>query len=476
MPIPEDWEGDPQQGFIKGDLARVGALQLLSDFDRVAFRAGFQRIERRWFTQFAAELDIKFFEKAVRVGLTAPLRFLFLDEDAPVEEAYQGFHGRLRDEDWDEAGDFFKLLHYLAIGGKEQEFFLSVGRMQPVTIGHGALVRRYSANLDVDHTRTTLEIDVYNPLFGMEGFIGDVTSPTVMGGIFFVKPGALIGPGRPLERLSIGVSAASDASAPRSLHTVERDGTMTFDVDPAGNPRFSEQAVTAMGVDAEIKVLRTADADLKPYVDHSWLLGHGSGSSLGLLARFNFGQELRSALRLRAEARTHEADYLPGYFDTLYEFQRYQHVTAAHHGQHGFVPTRLVWLESQAGGPRGWGYYLEGSFSLPGYFALSAAIEDSTAPYSKSLMLHAEIPANRYLTFFLTYHRRHVGSFGVPFVFEEDTEVFFWAWRIKLLPILAINYRSQRAFEVNRDARSVTDRLFDNVFHFSADIELGYEF
>ncbi len=475
--IPEDWEGDPQAHFIKGDLARVGALQVLSDFDRIGFRFGMQRIDRRWYTMFVPEVDLKFYDKAVQIGLSAPLRFLFLDEGAPVDEAYVGFNTRVRQEDWDEPGDFLKILHYLMIGGKEREFYLTIGRNNPVTLGHGTLVRRYTSNLDVDHTRTTAELDLYNDYAGMEAFVGDVTSPTVVGALFFVKPGAFIGPGRPLKRLSIGVSTVADVAAPERLETVEGpSGQELVSVDSTGNPVFRDTRLTAVGVDAEIKVVRTAHADVKPYVDHSMFLGHGSGTSLGVLARFTMGEDLVSAMRLRLEARTFDSDFMPGYFDTLYEFQRFQYVTEANADDQTMAPTKLAWLEAQADGPRRYGYYLEATYALVGYFAVSAALEDSTEDYGKTMVLHAEIPASKYFTFFLTYMHNRTGSFSIPFEFDEDNEVFFWAWRVKLLPILALNYRSQRAFEVNRRARTSVDRLFDNVFHFSVDLELGYEF
>lgn len=466
---------DPQHGFIKGDLSRVGAIELQTDFDRVALHAGVQRIGPRWYSYLEPQLDLKLADRLVKLSLTVPLRTLLYDETAPVDEAWQGSHVRLREEDWDEAGDYLKLLQYLTVGGKEQETFLSISRTQPVTLGHGALVRRYASNLDIDHTRTTLEFDAYNDYLGMEAFIGDVASPSVMGGMVFIKPDALLGPDRPLQRLSLGFSVASDVGAPLALSSVARPDGQYLEMDAGGRPSFREQAVTGMGVDAEIKVVRTAHADVKPYIDHSWLMTHGAGTTLGVLARFNAGEEQVSAFRLRGELRTYDANYLPGYFDTLYEFQRYQFVTEASPA-HGFVPTKLAWLNLQEGEPRRYGYYLEASYALVSWFALTAALEDSTAAHEKGLMLHAEIPANRFLTFFLTYHRRCTDGFSIPFEFEEDTELFFWAVRLKLLPILAINYRSQRAFEENREARTTSDRLFANVFHFALDIEVGYEF
>jgi hypothetical protein len=476
--LPSQSEVDPQAGFIKGDLARVGAIELRSDFDRVALHAGVQRIGREWLLTATPRLDLKFLEKYVRLGLAVPLRTLLLDE-AAADLDRSGYRVKLRQEDWDEPGDYLKVLHQLTIGSKEEEFFLGLGQGQPVTLGHGTLVRRYSSNLDLDHTRTTVELDLYDRVLGMEAFIGDLASPSVVGALLFIKPDGLLSPSltdRPLKRLSLGLSLASDVSAPLALSSVSRDGAEYLAVDETGNPLFREQAVTGLGVDAELKLVRTAHVDLKPYLDHSWLLNHGSGTTLGALARFSVGSSPPfQAWRLRGELRTFEADFLPGYFDALYEFQRYQYVTGQSPRQ-GFVPTKLAWLQEQVGGARRFGYYVEASWALVGWVALSAALEDSTAPFAKGLTLHAEIPANRFLTLFLTYHRRGEDSFAVPFDFEEDTEIFFWAVRLKILPILAINYRSQRAFAVNRFAQANLDRLYDNVFHFAVDLELGYEF
>ena len=46
----------------------------------------------------------------------------------------------------------------------------------------------------------------------------------------------------------------------------------------------------------------------------------------GHLLRLNVGRNPLHALRIRLEYRNYDPNYLPSYFDTLYEIQRYQYL------------------------------------------------------------------------------------------------------------------------------------------------------
>src|SRR5205085_10040959 len=88
-----------------------------------------------------------------------------------------------------------------------------------------------------------------------------------------------------------------------------------------------------IGIDIETKLVKTENADLKPYVDYSRLLSisnpdpgsngsGGGGLTLGMLARLNAGDVKVHAFRLVAEGRYLDGNYLPGYSDTFYEVQQ----------------------------------------------------------------------------------------------------------------------------------------------------------
>ena len=107
-----------------------------------------------------------------------------------------------------------------------------------------------------------------------------------------------------------------------------------------GQPIVKEtRRAQLIGVDLESKIVKTENADLKPYLDYSRLLDIGSptgvgakangggGLTLGMLGRFNAGDVKVHAFRVVVEGRYFDGNYLPGYFDTFYEVQKYQFIT-----------------------------------------------------------------------------------------------------------------------------------------------------
>jgi hypothetical protein len=510
---------DVQKGFIKGELAAVGRIDLLSRYHRVGLQLGTTSFDRIFYARFDPIVELNYPHHDLHLGFGAPLNFLAADFNVPVDKAFTSA-GEFRREDWDSVGDFLQVIRYATYGGKEREVFVNLSQVDSVTIGHGPVMRRYVANQDVNRHRVGAEVDAYNDHAGFEAHLNDVAEPSIFGLLAFIKPGRFMTGNRPLKRLSIGAHYTADFSAPLETACSQ---TKTFHYDPARNidnfvfltdeerslfqsgvlsedqvdcieagrrgyyevlgdqtlPRVeSEELVHFVGVSVEFKPVRTAKADLKPYLDFTQMIGHGSGIILGALGRFNVGVKRHSAFRLRVEGRSHDANYIPSYFDILYEVDRYASLQALNAGKP--AQSKLSYVKSLEGEDRRLGYYLEGTYSLRNWFALTSAWEDGTGEAAKTLLLHLELPASKWFTLFFTYVKRNFEEpDSNPFDFKRDgktignleisDELFFWAFRVKILPILAFNFRGQKAFEVR-------DEQFQQVFHFIANLELGYEF
>jgi hypothetical protein len=272
------------------------------------------------------------------------------------------------------------------------------------------------------------------------------------------------------------------------------------DVGDDGEPIVLEtRRAQLVGADLETKVLKSEGADIKIFGDYSRLLdvsapsgagasGQGGGGfTVGTLGRFNAGDVKLHAFRVVLEGRYFDGNYVPGYFDTFYEVQKYQYVTGK--ADSAYEPKLRTILGRDPAHKRA-GYYVEAAYQYNGGLALSAAFEESfhvsgpddictaCAPEQKrvgarNLTLHIEYPAYSWLQFFGSYYRR---SFEGPLinsgsVLGDDNTLIYAALRLHLLPILFLNARIFRSWHADPVLGEMR-----NVYGGDVDLELGYEF
>jgi hypothetical protein len=481
-----------KRSFVKGELTNLGSDKLVVADSRFGLRMGYARLDGMNYFALQPEVDLHF-GSGVALGLGVPLNVL----------AYpQGFYDtgkiKLRKHDYDKASEYARILRFFTVGRKEDQFYLNVSQLVAASIGHGAIVRRYSGNTDQNITRVGAQLDAYGKYGGFEAFVGDVVQPQhFVAGLAFVKPlGFLSGDlGNTLGQTSLGLSTAADFSAP---YTLSRVANKYPEVADDGEPIALEtRRAQVVGADLETKVVKTEGADIKIFGDYSHLLGvsapsgagaqGGGGFTLGTLGRFNAGDVKLHAFRVVLEGRYFDGNYLPGYFDTFYEVQKYQFITGK--ADTGYEPKLRTILGRDPAHKRA-GYYVEAAYQYNGGLALSAAFEDSfhvSGPDdictgcppdqkrvgARNLTLHIEYPAYSWLQFFGSYYRR---SFEGPLinsgsVLSDDNTLIYAALRLHLLPILFLNariFRSWHADPVLGEMRNVYGGEFD--------LELGYEF
>lgn len=441
--------------------------------------------------------------------------------------------GQLRRADWDEASDFAKVIRYFTIGRKEEPFYLSVSRLYDQTFGHGTVVRHYNPNIDYNTARLGATMDFNRAAVGVQAMANDVINPDVLGLLGFVRPLRPFSENVFLRSLSLGASWVHGPGQPRTLQ-YER-GLFGFGFDQPipridqglhhAGARFKD--VTILGLDLEGKVARSQNADLKLYLDQQKMLDHGSGTTLGALGRFSFGQPARHALRVRAEATTFSADYMPSYFDTYHDVFMNQYLPAAHYGANGlrYYPTKLQYLEASRGGRRRVGGFGEltyaffdrltlgaslrawvpvGQPSAPGFkgprftdygsactegdggaFSCEASVELDREPSFGAMRFHLELPFRKFLQAFASYElftttaEQKLGLFKL----DGDNEVLFSGARVALLPILFIQAEARRYFflqrvhNVNLEALTLEqDQNFHAQWTFAVNAFVGYEF
>jgi len=485
--------------FVKGELADfIGSNKLVTKNNRIGVRLGYRKLDLKHYATINPEADFRIWR--FEIGLGVPLALEIFDgawdesKDEPVGFANAG---SLRSEDWNEPGEYLRFIRYLRLGHKEDHLFLNLSQYSSTTIGHGALMRRYNVNVDPDSTRLAFELDMYNDYAGFELVSNSLIDWDLFGVLGFIKPLSLFLDGTLARSLSLGVTYLADRHAPVSLATQQQPANPLYLLGD-DRPQVSSSAfLHAVGVDMELKVVKTRSVDIKPYLDYSWFMPAtpsgsnppqaegGGGFTLGVLGRFNFGSEPVHALRAIAEFRSFSSTYLPGYFDTFYEVQKFIANTrySDYAGAGQLPPTKFsdVFVDRRGEG-RHLGFYLELTYAVVDWAALTVALEGSDARSGNNFLAHLEVPALGWLQFFASYFHRGADSLGDIFTSGGD-RIAFAAVRLRVLPFLFCNFRYHYTFELRDDFADLTGngieehyRLYDKMHGWLADVELGWEF
>ena len=458
------------QDFVKGELSVfLGSDRLVTKKSRIGVSIGVDQIGQAFYLALEPQVDLRLFDRQLAIGAGVPLRLELVDlangpDGLPILTRHQW---ELRGKDYVQPRDFARLLKYVTWGRKEDRLYVNVGQRYASSIGHGALVRRYAPNIDVDLTRVSAQLDAYGDYAGVELFTNDVMAWNLPAGLAFVKPLAFFDDGLVARSLSVGFSAAADTDAPVALAYDAARGGRQLGADG----RFAGGHALALlyGIDAEVKVVKTPHVDVKPYVDYSVLKGGDAGLTVGALGRFNAFADPVHAFRAIFELRSLGPRYVPSYFDTFYEVERY---AARELPQPNGIARYATKLEDVTSGrrPQRLGYYLEGSWGIRGRVGFTLAVEGTGDSAEKNLVAHLEVPAVDFLQFFGSYYKRGFVDFGEVAKIDERTILFAGA-RLKILPFLFVNGRAFKTFKMDAALRR-----YDNSPGFAVDVELGYEF
>ena len=479
--------------FVKGELSQfLGATKIAVQSTRVGIGLGVSRIDNIIYALVEPRFDLHMmgFGLGLQVPLNLEVYNTHLDPNAPpgtIKFIGTKNFGHVRTEDFTTARDYARVLQYLTYGKKEDHIYVDIGQIYAQSLGHGEIMRRYQPNIDVDVVRIGAEVDAYNDYGGVELVTNDVMSADIFGGLAFVKPLSFVTDNSIARSLSIGFTYATNRDAPNELTIKSFPGSglngcdcrpvlvAAPGTDPTNPQRFELEhtsiPASLYGVDAELKVFRSSDIDIKPYVDFSHLVNGDSGATLGILGRFNFlGSPVTptQAVRVVAEARYLGNRYRPEYFDTFYEVDKYIFLDSpkANSG----VPVTQYQAVLAGMGTRA-GYYLEGSYSVVNWVSATVALEGDSSGPAKNLVLHAELPKLFIVQAFASYYKRGFTNFTTLSQLDQSSVAYAGA-RIEILPILYVNAQAYQAFQLDSD----NTHTYQTTRGLEGDVELGWQF
>ncbi|OGU55805.1 MAG: hypothetical protein A2V66_01320 [Ignavibacteria bacterium RBG_13_36_8] len=291
-----------------------------------------------------------------------------------------GANGKIRTENFNEFSDYLSIIRYVRYGHKKDPFYARLGGLDYATLGHGSIMYLYNNSLSYDTRKVGLEFDADFGNFGFESVYGSFGEASLAG---------LRGYARPLQFteysdvpvigiMEVGVSLVSDFN--------EKAGVVSGSYDSVSakfTPTVDEETVTIIGLDLGLPLVRSKIFDLDLYFDFAKIIGFGSGAAMGFMADFK-GLGLLD-IKARLERRFNGDNYIPSYFNSFYEIERFNLNTNT-----GDVTSKIQRLK--AVGSVGNGYYGELLVSLLNTFHVYGSYQRlDNNPQSGILHLSSEI-------------------------------------------------------------------------------------
>ncbi|NQS97630.1 MAG: FecR domain-containing protein [candidate division Zixibacteria bacterium] len=259
--------------------------------------------------------------------------------------------GNIREEDWDEGGDYIDKIYYLRYGKPGEPFYIRAGSLSPITLGYGLIMKRYTNAIEWPQVRRIgMQAEVRRGTFKFEGLINnfrELDTPGLLGGrltyetrlmLPLVIGGTLVVDGNQY----LGVKDDDDDGVPNQWdmfpgkndgnHIGElRDNLDPEDIEfligsgdlpdinnPPPNVSDWEEPFAEWGVDIGIPLIRTKSMNLWVYAQMAQIVDYGRGYAVpGVM--FNLGP-----FRAGAEYRVFDSEFMAEFFDMAYETERVQ--------------------------------------------------------------------------------------------------------------------------------------------------------
>lgn len=194
----------------------------------------------------------------------------------------------LRKEDWNEGADWVKKILFYRFNTPEDIYSFSLEPIDGMTFGGGTILRDWANSIRYPlEDRKLAAVAKWNSGYDDMAivFLDDVTDPRMLGARGFVQPH---------DNLILGATGVTDRSIPT---------------------RFGDRDVTMFGVDVQVPFRSRSNVDFKLYGEANRMASLGEGTHAGVEA--DLGDVV-----WRTEYRRFSNDYMPNYFDHLYDMER----------------------------------------------------------------------------------------------------------------------------------------------------------
>lgn len=226
--------------------------------------------------------------------------------------------GKLRKENFNETSDYLSIIRYVRYGQKNDPLYVRLGALDYATLGHGTIMYLYNNRASFDSRKIGLEFDVDFNTFGIESVYGSFGEDGIFG---------LRGYTRPLQftdlrtvpilgSLEVGASFVTDFNKNAGVTSG------TFDQNGNFHATNDQGSTNIVGLDFGLPIVNTSIFNLDLYFDYNNIIDFGSGTALGFVSNLK-GLGIVD-VNFKLERRFNGEQYLPSYFNSLYEIERFK--------------------------------------------------------------------------------------------------------------------------------------------------------
>jgi hypothetical protein len=207
---------------------------------------------------------------------------------------------KFRTVGWEDASAIARSILYARYGYKGDPVYVKLGSLTAATIGHGFIMWQYSNEASYDQRRFGAVLDLDFDHVGIETGLSDIGRADLFGGRLYF---------RPLYSLEIPV-----------LSNLEIAGSAVTDLNPDHNKETNDDLLV-YGADVGLPIVKSQVFKTVLYFDYAKFRNFGEGKTAGINFGFpNIGSVF--SLDVRFERRWLGDQFIPSYFNTLYELER----------------------------------------------------------------------------------------------------------------------------------------------------------
>jgi hypothetical protein len=241
-----------------------------------------------------------------KIGVGLDLNFRFRNEGGSM---------KLRSQDWDQPYDYLRMIRYVRYGAKRDPIYARLGVLDYTRLGHGFIMYYYRNSASYESRRVGIEMDLDFDRFGLESVFSDISGGAILGIRTYVRPLKYT----TLETIpviggfEIGATIVSDFHPDANKTWGDSQGSIANALDNG--------SMVIYGLDFGLPLLSTSSFRSSLYFDLAKIEDQGQGSAAGLEVEFSGMGVL--TIGGRYERRWVSDQFIPAYFDGLYERQRF---------------------------------------------------------------------------------------------------------------------------------------------------------
>ena len=236
-------------------------------------------------------------------------------------------NGNIRKEDFNTLSDYLSIIRYVRYGLKHDPVYIKLGALDYYNLGHGSIMYQYNNSPSIDNRKIGLITDIDFGDFGFESIYSTFAEAGVTALRAYVRPlkYSSLADVPIIGNFEIGGTYAVDFNKYSGVvfNEVVPSGPITL---PAVNlQQYTEEdkgRMQIVGADIGLPIVKSSMFNLVLYTDYAKIINYGSGVATGVQIDLNGLGILNASAKL--ERRFNQAHYIPSYFNSFYEIQRYQ--------------------------------------------------------------------------------------------------------------------------------------------------------